>query len=665
MDEFKLKAMISQEIDNSLGYYGGKLTEQRRKFLEYYLGEPYGNEVEGRSQVTSQDTLEVVESVLPSLMRIFTAGESIVEFVPVGPEDVEAAEQATDYCNHILMKDNPGFMTLHTWFKDALIQKNGFVKVFWNEAVEEKKETYENLTEIEYQSLLADEDVEIISKTENLEEEEIMDDMGMPMMSQRIYYDCEVRRKKNVGKVQIENVPPEEMLISRDAKDIQTADFIAHRVTKTRSQLIREGFDRDVVMDLPAFDEQVYNEEKTSRRIYDDQAPYEQDSSDPTMAEVQVTECYMRVDYDGDDIGELRKITVAGQGYEILDNVEIDHIPFATLTPIPMPHRFFGLSLTDLTADLQLIKTTVLRQTLDNMYLQNNARTIVTDGQVNLDDLLTSRPGGIVRVKSPNAVQPFPTPNFLNQGLSMMEKIDQIKEQRTGVSRTQMGADPDLIQKSHTTATSVNALMNAATQRIEMIARVFAETGIRDMFKLIYANVVKYQEAERIIRLRGKYVPVDPRSWVSNMDLTITVGLGSSDTQQRAAALAQILALQEKIIQAGGMGTIVDMGKIYNTISKIVEVSGYKSPELFFNNPANIPPQPPEPKQEEQNPLVGIALQELELKRQKDMADIQLQQQKLEADIAIQKQKILADIEKQKIKNEGDIQEALIKRGMR
>ena len=665
MDDFKLKAMISQEVDNSLGYYGGKLTEQRRKFLEYYLGEPYGNEVEGRSQVTSQDTLEVVESVLPSLMRIFTAGESIVEFVPVGPEDVETAEQATDYCNHILMKDNPGFMTLHTWFKDALIQKNGFVKIYWNEAVEEKKETYENLTEIEYQSLLADEDVEIISKTENFEEEETMDEMGNSISSQKVYYDCEVRRKKTVGKVQIENVPPEEMLISRDAKDIQTADFIAHRVTKTRSQLIREGFDRDVVMDLPAFDEQVYNEEKTSRRIYDDQAPYEQDSSDPTMAEVQVTECYMRVDYDEDDVAELRKITVAGQGYEILDNVEIDHIPFATLTPIPMPHRFFGLSLTDLTADLQLIKTTVLRQTLDNMYLQNNARTIVTDGQVNLDDLLTSRPGGIVRVKSPNAVQPFPTPNFLNQGLSMMEKIDQIKEQRTGVSRTQMGADPDLIQKSHTTATSVNALMNAATQRIEMIARVFAETGIRDMFKLIYANVVKYQEAERIIRLRGKYVPVDPRSWVSNMDLTITVGLGSSDTQQRAAALAQILALQEKIIQAGGMGTIVDMGKIYNTISKIVEVSGYKSPELFFNNPANIPPQPPEPKQEEQNPLVGIALQELELKRQKNMADIQLQQQKLEADIAIQKQKILADIEKQKIKNEGDIQEALIKRGMR
>ena len=149
MDDFKLKAMISQEVDNSLGYYGGKLTEQRRKFLEYYLGEPYGNEVEGRSQVTSQDTLEVVESVLPSLMRIFTAGESIVEFTPVGPEDIETAEQATDYCNHILMKDNPGFMTLHTWFKDALIQKNGFIKVFWNEAIEEKKETYENLTEIE------------------------------------------------------------------------------------------------------------------------------------------------------------------------------------------------------------------------------------------------------------------------------------------------------------------------------------------------------------------------------------------------------------------------------------------------------------------------------------------------------------------------------------
>jgi hypothetical protein len=155
------------------------------------------------------------------------------------------------------MKDNPGFMTLHTWFKDALIQKNGFIKVFWNEAIEEKKETYENLTEIEYQSLLANDDVELISKTENIMEEEIMDEMGNPQLTQQIFYDCEVKRKKTVGKVQIENVPPEEMLISREAKDLQTADFIAHRVTKTRSQLVREGFDRDIIMGLPAFDEQV------------------------------------------------------------------------------------------------------------------------------------------------------------------------------------------------------------------------------------------------------------------------------------------------------------------------------------------------------------------------------------------------------------------------
>jgi hypothetical protein len=206
--------------------------------------------------------------------------------------------------------------------------------------------------------------------------------------------------------------------------------------------------------------------------------------------------------------------------------------------------------------------------------------------------------------------------------------------------------------------------MNAATQRIEMIARVFAETGVKDMFKLIYANVVKYQDAARIVRLRGKYIPVDPRSWVSNMDLTITVGLGNADPEQRYAALAQILAIQEKLIQAGGMGTLVDQNKIYNTISKIVEVAGYKSPEQFFINPENAPPRPPQPKQE-QNPLVGVAMQELELERQKAMADIQLQQQKLEADIALRKEKMMADLEKERIKNEGDIQEALIKRGMR
>jgi len=646
LSKTKLLTLISQEVQNSLGFYSSELAEQRKDAIKYYLGEPIGNETEGRSSVVSQDLLEVVEAILPSLMRMFTQQDKVVNFEPTQPEDVPYAEQISDYCNHIFTKDNNGFNILHSMFKTALLQKNGFCKVYWKTSKEQKKESYKNLTEAEYQALQIDNEVEIIG-VDSREE----DMMGMP----QTLYDVDVKRVQDYSRVQIDPVPPEEVLVSKRATSLQDCDFIAQRVMKTVSELIDMGYDRKQVESLPTTEEQIYNTEAIVRRSYDDETT-DMDVSmvDPALRVVQITECYMKVDMDGDGIAELRKITVGGSGYNnyvILENEEIPLIPFAMVCAIPMPFRFFGLSFYDLLADLQLVKTTILRNTLDNMYFQNNARTIVVDGQANLDDLLTSRAGGIVRVKNPNAVTPLQTPNFLNDGLAMLGKIEELKEQRSGVPKQHLGLNPDTINKSHTTATSTNQMMQASTQRIELIARNFAE-GVKDIFKNILAIVCEYQDQERIIRLRGNFVPMNPREWTTRYDATVQVGLGTGNQDQRLQVLQQVLNVQEKLIQAGGMGTLVTPQNVYNTLQKFLENAGYKDASQFFVNPATVPPQPP--KQEKPDPAIQLAAQQIEMQKQKAMADINIKNKKLQLDeqkLAAQliKDQNIENIEKEKL----------------
>jgi len=633
LSKTKLLALISQEISNSLGFYSSDLSTQREDALKYYLGEPLGNEVEGRSSVVSQDLLEVVESMLPSLMRMFTQSDKMVNFDPQGPEDVPYAEQITDYCNFIFNRDNDGFSILHSMFKTALLQKNGFCKIYWKTSKKQKKESYKHLDEMQYQALLIDSDVEIID-VETIEEED------------GIFYDVELRRTKEYGRCQIDPVPPEEILVSPRAKNLDDCNFIAHRVTKTVSELLDMGFNKKDVESLPSSEDSVFNTEATTRRSYDDPTmDIDITNIDPSMRNVQITECYMKVDMDGDGIGELRKIIVGGSGYNnytILENEEINHLPFAMCVAVPMPFRFFGLSMYDLLADVQMMSTAIMRQTLDNMYTLGNARTVVVDGQANLDDLLTSRPGGIVRVKSPGAVTPMPQQNFLNEGLAMMQKIDQLKEKRSGVPNQLMGLNPDTINKSHTTAESTRSMMQTSTQRIELVARSFAD-GVKDIFKNILAVICEYQDQERIVKLRGEFIPMNPRQWTDHYDCTVQVGLGTGNQDQRLQVLQQVLNVQEKMISQGGMGMVTPQ-TIYNTIEAYLQNSGYKDATQFFNNPSQQPPQ--QPKQNKQDPALQLAAQQIEISKQKAMADMDFKNRKLEADNQMKMQKLNLDEQK-------------------
>jgi len=632
----ELLQVISQEVQNSLGYYTSDLSEQRQQSLKYYLGEPYGNEVEGRSAVVTQELLETVESVLPSLMRMFTQSDRMVRFEATQPEDTKYAESISNYCNHIFYKDNDGFNVLYDLFKTALLQKNGFCKIYWNPSKEQRKEQYQDLTEIEYNSLLLDTEVEITKV-----DEKSNDDALFP-----VTYDVELQRKTDLGRVKIESVPPEDILVSKRATSMKDCNFIAHRVYKTRSELINMGYDAKIVNDLPVSDEEVFNTEAVTRRSYDDASTDLNVSTlDPSQAVVNVTECYLKVDMDGDGIAELRKVTVGGNGYnnyKLLENEEIPFMPITMVRAIPMPYRFFGLSFYDLIADIQAVSSTILRNTLDNMYFQNHARTLVVDGQANLDDLLTSRAGGVVRVKSPNAVTPMQTPNFLNEGLAMLKKIDEIKESRTGVAKQQMGLNADTINKSHTTATSTNQMMMAQTQRIELIARNFAE-GVKDIFKTMFAIICEYQDQERLIRINNEFVPMNPREWFNRYDVTVQVGLGTGNQDQRLDVLQRVLAVQEKLLMQGGLN-MVSPQNIYNTLEQYLQNSGYKDASPFFNNPANVPPQP---RQSKKDPALGLAEQEIQLRQQKAAAELELANKKLQIDSTLKAKKM--DLEEQKL----------------
>lgn len=633
MDEGQIKGILENEIDNAIGYIETETTELRRKALDYYLRNPYGNEVEGRSQIVTGEVAEAIDGALPQLIRVFTTTEDIVYFEPQKPQDEESSKQATDYCNWVFYRENDGLLILHNWFKDALMQKVGVVKAYWEAKEDVNKEKYKNLTEDELAMLLSDPGIEVVEQ-----EVEFMDG-GMDMMGMPIQiplYNVKVQKSKKYGCVKIENVPPEEFLISKSARTIQDSPFVAHRRLMTRSELIAMGFKKSVVEELPSYDDLQFTPERVARFSQGEQ-PDENISLDPAMQVIEVYECYIYIDVNGDGIAELRKILYAGS--EILDDEECDLIPFHSLCPIPIPHKFFGQSLADRTMDIQLIKSTVTRQMLDNLYLTNNARLGVVDGQVNLDDALNATPGGIIRMKSPNAVQAIEVPAVTAQAFPMLEYMDAVQAKRTGVSDQQQGLDPDVL--NNVSATAIAAMMKSNSGKLELIARIFAETGVKSLFKGILHLLGKYQDKEKIVRMRGKFVAFDPRTWANEYDVSVNVGLGSGDREQKLAMLQMINQKQEQIIQAyGPANPLVSVAQYRDTLARMIEAAGFKDATAFVAeitpevNAALSQPQPPAPdaQAEVAKMLADVEREKTQAKAQIDAAKLDLERQTLEAE---------------------------------
>lgn len=643
MDDNDLARLIHQKIQQA-GDAGedSSFTKYRQKATRLYRGEPLGNEVEGRSQVVSRDVQDAIDALMPQLMRVFAAGESVVKFDARGPEDEAMAGQATDYVNFLWNSRCDGFRVFHEWFMDALLYRIGVVKVWWEKQEKIVREDFKGLSAEQVETLLSESGVELIGDA-------MPDEMGMFAVS--------IRRRKEVGCVKVAVVPPEEFGIDPTATDENDARFIYHRTSKTITELLEMGFDEDKVKDLPSDDDDGLDPEKIERRSRDTSAVFANTSQavDESERFVTLTESYIYVDYDGDGKAELRKVFSAGSAEQvILENEEVEDNPFATLCPWPFPHQFRGDSVADKLEDIQVVKSTLWRQMLDNLYLTNNPEKEVVADQVNMDDLLSSRPGGIKRVKTPNAIREIATPFTAGASLPMMEFIDQVKEQRTGVNRLAQGLDVNSINK---TATGVQLMQNAGAQRPELIARIFAETGVKRAFRLILKNIVKYQDAPDMIRLRNKWVPMDPRHWNTEMDVSVTVGIGTGNREQQVAQLQGLLQLDQLIIQfqGGANGPLVTLPNIYAKLRKMIEAMGLKDVTPYYTDPAQAqmaPPEPPPPDPE----LIKIEIdkqlkerdqqiREMEVtgKLQLDAQRLQIEAQKAGAEIAVKREQIEHD----------------------
>lgn len=616
MTDQELLTFFQMKIQTSHHWYGsGKLAAQRVDADKYYRGEPRGDEQAGRSQVVSRDVAETVDSLMPSFMRIFASGDQVVVFNANTPGDEATAKQVTDYINHVVLEDNEGFKLIHTWVKDGLLKKNGIVKVVHEVRQKRTRTNYEHLTHQEWQTLQQDHDLQL----ENVRsypdpnfpapQPQMNPTTGQPMVDPRtgqplppppapMFYDCIATETKPEKKILIQNVAPDEFIIERRAVSLRLTGFLAQRSKRTISDLLECGYDATVINTITSGDDADYTQERLERFSDEDELPYGVDGEtlDKSTRKVWVTEGYALVDYDGDGLAEWRKIVTAGNtgesGQVLLENVETDDHAFADLTPYPECHKFFGRSVYDQTRDIQDIKTALVRGTLDSIYFALAPRWGVVDGQVNLDDLLDVRAGGAVRMKNANSVVPLPTLMVAPQAQGVIEYIDSVKERRTGVTAYNQGLDADTLNK---TATGVNLIQNAGQQRIELMARVFAEWGFRRLYELVYKLVCEYEDQKRTVNLRGKWVNIDPRDWKDRFHVSIAIGAGAINKDQQVQVASQMLQTQQAIVQAGGMGKLVTEQNIYNTLVKLVESVGWKTPDPYFTDPSTTPPPPPKP----------------------------------------------------------------------
>jgi len=649
MTDDEIIGLVESEINGSSDYMDSEISQQREKAIEYFYGEPCGNEEDGRSQVVVTDVQDTLMWMMPSLMRIFTAGDRVVKFVPEGPEDEDIAEQATKYVNHVFYKQNNGFMVLYNLFLDALMQKVGVVKHYWEEIQKTTTEPYENLTEQEFSILMQDDELELVSDEEITEITQQQDPFTGDMIQiEQVYHNATFARTTMSGKVTIENVPPEEFLINRGAKTLEDARFICHRSHKSKSDLIKMGYDPEIVDSLPGYvggaDDITTSQEYMARHAYDSTDVYPNQAAADSEMVVQVYESYLKFDMDGSGISVLHKVLHAGS--ELLDVEPIDYIPFSTVCPIPIPHKFYGLSVAETIQDVQLIRSTLTRNLLDNMYLSNNGRFQVVEGQVNIDDLLTNRPGGIVRTRSPNALQPIQTPALQNYSFEMLKYWEELKTGRTGVNPQTQGLSADVL-KTHVTSGAITAALTNAQGRLELIARVFADTGVRNMFKQIYNLIQRYEDRKRIVRLNNTYFQIDPSSWREDLDVDIEVGIGYGDQDIRLQNLSNYAALVEKVGQQ--TQGIIQPDNIYNLMREIADEMGIKNVDKFISTPPTEPPPPSAQEQLAQAQAQAMMTQaqatqleaqvkakELEIKA----AKLELERVEIEHDMAVKREEL-------------------------
>jgi len=591
------------------------LEVDRYNALNCYMARPLGNEIENRSQVVLPELADTVDWIMPQLMRMFAAAKAICRFEPEGPTDVDQAQIESEVVNHIFMKGNNGFFILYDYFWDAMVMRNGYASVDWVEETVPALERYSGLTEDELAEVMEkrseDEEIEVLEQREYPMSEALQKHMQslmppqqpgqLPQQAPQLpapamnLFDIKLRRTTNAGRVKVQCIPPEEMRVSsRVTGNLEDSPFSAQITQVPRSDLVADGYDKAEIYSLTSGKPNWFEMDALARNSVVDQLSIE-NPGDRAMQEIEVRRVSIRVDFDGDGIAELRRVVVAGDA--ILENEEIEETPYTSCVPKRMPHRHTGISLYDTLADLQVIKTQLFRAGLDNLALANNTRTAVDWQNCNLDDLMTSRPGGVVRGKGPpgNWIAPLAQPsNIVEQVIPAMEYTDRLREMRTGVGRDTMGLDADALQD--VTKGGQLAAMSAASLKIELIARLLAE-GVKDIFTKIHNCILRHQDGELEFEIAGRWIKTDPTAWRRRTKVSPNVGLGSGNREEARANLQLLSNMQQNLANFG----LVGPKQMYETFKRGCEVLGFENPQVFAMDPSS-PEYAAHQKQMAQNP---------------------------------------------------------------
>lgn len=651
LTDSQIQAICEQEI-SAASNSGGELANERATALDYYLGEPYGDEKDGRSQIVTREVLETVEWIVPSLVRIFCDAENLVVFEPVGPEDEPQAEQESDVVSYVYWKQNNGFYNTLTFIKDALLSKTGVLKVWWEEAKSEEVEEYTKLSDVQLAQLMNDPIFEREPMSAELNEDGSIS--------------ATFKTKRRNGCVRIEPVAPENFGVENHARTPYAKDcgFVWHRELKTYADLVDMGIDQDTIERIPPDDDGVLEEEELARRNLTDETNNYGASSDKSRRSYWVTECYIKLDANDDGVPELLKVTLASgstfaSGSVLLDKEEVDAIPFFTASPILLTHKFYGLSIADMTMDIQRIKSALLRNILDNAYLANNSRTAVNDEYVNLDDVLTSRPGGVIRYKGEGAasqyVMPIPNTPLPTETFGLLEYLDEQRKQRVGAGDDVAGLDKASLGQVNT---GVFALAyDAARMKIEQIARTLAEIGLKPLFERIHELLQKHQDQAATLKLRNSWVPVNPGDWRTRENSTVMVGVGQVTKERKLMALDAVMMKQQGLAAAGAIGTLILPEQIYQAHKDYVSAWGLE-PDLYFQDPRKLPPPPP-PQPDPQTILMDRQGQAMMIDAQAKLESAKVKQFQVEteaqlkqADMALRAREIAANLQLEGLKSE-------------
>ena len=632
MDDDEVQSIVKDALDSAISFVESEIAEDRIKSQRYFEGEVDIGQEDGRSKIVSTKVRDTIRAIKPSLMRVFLSSENPVEFIPTSQEDVKGAEQATKFA-HWKFQQLDGYRLLNDAIHDALVKKTGVIKIWWEDNKEAEIHSYTNVTEEEMFAIVNDENVTVLEHSTEIEME--MNEMGIeievPMHSLKISYE------KKTGNLQMESVPPEEFIVDRNAKSVNDAHIVAHRTEMRVSDLVQMGYDFEEISNLSGLSsDDTYTDSEAFER-----KGYEQDddehNADPSMKNVSVTEAYMKIDKEGTGVAIMYRLLLAGGDDKVLECEPYGEVPFAVFEIDPEPHTFFGRSVADLLMNDQDSSTAMLRGMMDNVALTNSPRQGYVQGQVNVDDLMNNEIGGLVRLKSPQALVDIATPFVAGQVLTAMQYMDDAVEAKSGVSRASMGLDPDALQNTSATAARLQAQQGSA--QIEVMARNIAEGGMKRLFKLMLHLMVENSCEETMMRLHGQFQPVDPRIWNTDMDMSVNVGVGTGQEGERHAALANALQMQMQIWSQYGNGNgLVTMTGIRNTLGDMLALQGVRNIDRYFN------PMTPEMEQQ----LIQQQQQQAQENPQMSDGEALVQAEQYKADKKAEMDMLRAQIDAQK-----------------